>query len=287
MIKKPAWQITPATVADLKKIGFTEAPSEVLNRRIVMNAEGKDKEGKTDFALSGKPPIIYFEIDTGGESVYEKFVATGKKVYVYRTRIIKTSEGEGEWQNQWNDLRNAALTAWGLPEGTVVFDTWGEVYELVRLITFGRLEKIPSYQYGDVNRIMRELDKAAFASRMSTVFIHKMKPIYANDKRTNEYELAGWSDITYEVQVNARPFCEADEDGNTVFKVLIRNCRPNARMSGKVYELGRAGDPPDKRRLTLEGLIEMMYAKPRKLVLDDEGDDKPKEKKSRKLVLED
>jgi len=286
---RTTWEIKPTTTGQLRSMGFVEAPSEVKNKRVVVNVESRDKEGKTDLALSGRPPIVYFDIDTGSESVIERFKASGKEIYVYKMKIIKSDQEQAVHQRQWQELKDMATAAWGLPQGTVIFDTWGEAYELARLSILGRLEKVPPYLYGEVNREMKELTRLAFDSTMSTVFIHKMKPIYLNDKRTDNYELAGWGDITYNVQVNLRPFSEEDDKGNTVFKVLVRNCRPNARMANKVYELGKAGDMPDARRCTLEMLIDMMYAKPKKLNLDDDedGEEKPKEKKSRKLVLED
>lgn len=286
-------KVVPTTIEQLKRMGFEEASSEVKNKRGVINIEGLDKTGKTDLALTGKSPILYFDIDVGGEDVVEKFKSFGKDIFVYRMRISKEGESQETWEEQWDELNERALAAWGLPEGTVVFDTWGECYELARLARLGRLEQVPPLRYTKVNKEMLRLIHLAYQSRMTTVFLHKMKPIYVNDKRTNNYELAGWGDTTYEVKMNLRTFCEVDgEDGTTVYKVLVRNCRGNAAMANKTYECGKAGDGLSERKYTLERLVDMMYARPRKLKLDDDeggeekGEKGESKKKSRKLVLE-
>ena len=282
-------KVEPKTLSDLKQIGFVEAPSEVTNKRAIASIASIDKEGKTDLSLSGPPPIYYVDIDVGGSGILERFKAAGKEIYVYRLRFIKEGVDQKLWEEQWEGFREVFVSALGLSKGTVIVDTASEMYELCRLARLGRLEQVPPLKYVEVNKEMRELLRMAYESTMNVVLVHKMKAEWIGGQKTTNFEIVGWSDTEYNTQLNLRPYTveEKDKKGEPIthFWVRVRNCRMNARMTGKKYYCGKAGDPPGN---TLEKLINEMYRGPtKKLSLDEEEDEEPKKKSVKKLKLED
>src|SRR5437762_2260800 len=76
----------------LKGTGFTEADTEV-KRRIVISIEGREKEGKSHFALTAPGPIGVINLDIGLEGVVHKFARQGKKIYVANYRLPSTTGG--------------------------------------------------------------------------------------------------------------------------------------------------------------------------------------------------
>jgi len=283
MVVTKAKEVVPTTLVDLKKLGFVEAPSEVEAKSAIVSITAIDKEGKTDLALSGPAPVLYIDIDVGGKGIVEKFKASGKDVLVYKLRFVKEGLEQKLWEAQWEGFREVFVAALGLAKGTVIVDTASEMYELCRLARLGRLEQVPPLKYQAVNKEMRELLRFAYESDMNAVLIHKMKPEWLNGQKTSKFELMGWGDTEYNTELNLRPFTEV-EDGKLHFKVKVRNCRLNAKMTGKVYDCGKAGDPPSNM---LEKLIAEMYQKPiKKLKLDEGEDEKPKKKSGKKLKLD-
>ena len=272
-------KVEPTTAGGLKAMGFTQAATEVKSKRVIASVAAIEKEGKTHFSLTGPEPIIYFDIDAGAEGVIEAHSAAGKEILVYRLRVVH-EESQALWEKQWEDLKDKLVAAWGMSRGTVIIDTFSEVYELVRLVKFGKLSQVSSYSYDKTNKEIRELIRMAYESSMNTIFVHKMRPVYINDKRTADYEPKGWGDMPYNMQANLFPFSIMEEDGKLLFKVRVKDCRLNAKMKGKVIECGKAGDPPGN---TLEKMIETMHKPLKKLEL---GEDKEKPKK-KKLKLED
>jgi hypothetical protein len=53
-----------------------------------------------------------------------------------------------------------------------------------------------------------------------------MKAQYLNDKRTGEYERAGFNDTGFLVQVNAQVYRYSKEDGGD-FVLYVKDCRQN------------------------------------------------------------
>jgi hypothetical protein len=60
------------TDAKLKSLGFSDAVVETPYR-LIASVSGKEKTGKTHFALTAPEPIIFFNIDVGTEGVVGKF----------------------------------------------------------------------------------------------------------------------------------------------------------------------------------------------------------------------
>lgn len=228
--------LTAAQTKQVRDMGFSDEVVEVP-KRLIVSLGGLEKSGKTHFSLTAPGPIFFFNIDIGTEGVVHKFQTDGKKVFVYEIRVRKGGN-KNDYSLLWSDLRQKAESIYRLNTGTAVFDTGTEAYELSRLSHFGKLTQVLPHNYVEVNSEWRDFLRLAYDSTMNTIFIHKMKPKWVNDKRTGEYETSGFSEMGYMSQANVTTFREdsSDEDGMSVseFGILIKDCRQNSELNGAV-----------------------------------------------------
>ena len=198
-----------------------------------------DGTGKTHFALTAPGPIIYFDFDTGTEGVVEKF-QTGavegqdgpKQVLKYAVRFSKVSATQEEWKKAWGDFRLRWQVAYELGEGTVILDTATEGYELSRLAEFGRLESVRGRNYGPISREWKDLIRLGYDSDMNTVLLHRLKPVWLNDVRTDKYEMAGYTGTSNEVQVSLVTHRQDVPGKYPVFSADVVKCRHKMELVG-------------------------------------------------------
>ena len=235
-------QVNQNVIAQLKDLGFSDDYEEVP-RRLVASLSGKAKTGKTHFALTAPPPVIYFNVDIGTEGVVGKFQEQGKHILIYDVRVPREASKD-LWSQMWSDFKVRVRKAYGIRSGTVVWDTSSEVYELARLAHFGKLSEIKPSDYAIVNNEWREVMRIAYDSPINTIFIHKVKPVWgmvasssgrSSLTKTGEFELMGFSEMDYLVQVNLIMGCEM-EDGVANFTAFIKDCRHEPNLSGTLLE---------------------------------------------------
>lgn len=226
---------TQSQLAQLKALGFSDA--KVLTpKRLIASVAGLDKTGKTHFCLTAPDPILFFNIDIGTEGVVGKFQDSGKRVFNYDVRVPKSAP-KSVYETMWNDLKYRLSVVYGLGTGTVILDTATEGYELARLAYFGKLDQVMPHHYAAVNSEWREILRLAYDSDMNTLFIHKMKPKWVNNQRTSEYEVAGFGETGYMVQINLETHAEYSRDGEfPKFSLFIKNCRQNPNVAGMVIQ---------------------------------------------------
>jgi len=211
--------------------GYTKAVKSKL-RRIILNVEGQEKEGKTHFALTAPGPIALIDMDTGLESVVDKFVK-GKDIWI-KSYNWQDATDQGEWVEMWESSKASYLDAVKSKEvRTIVVDTATEWYEMVRLARFGKLNKVAMVDgkavplpWGPVNTEFRDLIKKVYESDKNLVLVHKLKKEYIKDTWTGDYERAGYGDMQYIVQMNIRVW-RSDEGA---WGITIRDCRQNAEL---------------------------------------------------------
>ena len=119
----------------LRQAGFSDTP-QAIPQRLISKVAGPEKTGKSHLALTSPPPIIYFSIDIGTEGVVEKFQKQGTQVFVYDIQMKKGGKPE-DYKDAWNKLDVCLDLAVQVGQGTIVFDTWTEMYEMARLAHFG------------------------------------------------------------------------------------------------------------------------------------------------------
>jgi len=225
-------------LSKLQSMGFTDKVVETP-KRLIVSIRGGQKEGKTHFALTAKPPILFYNIDIGTEGVVGKFQEgfdgqAPKQIFVYDVRV-PAGEAQSVYKPMWADLKQRLELSWTLRQGTVVVDTGGEAYELARLAHFGKLTQIMPHQYTQVNSEWRELMRRAYDSDMSTIFIHKQKPKYVNNVRTSEYDLAGFSEMGYLSQINLVSHRQDSDGEEPEFSMEVVDCRHKASLGGQWF----------------------------------------------------
>lgn len=224
----------------LTDIGFTPL-DPTIHPRLIMSVGGREKNGKTHFAMTAPGPIALFNLDMGDEGVVHKFLKD-KIIFNYEIEVPKVKLNEGvnkakknEAADIW-DKFNAAYAVALKEARTVVIDTATELWELLRIARFGQLTQVMPYQYGPVNAEFRDVIRAAFKSvGTNVIFLHKVKAVYINDKRTGDYERAGFGDTGYLVQINAMMHrLDIGADRNTTdFAIKVEDCRQNANLMGQ------------------------------------------------------
>jgi hypothetical protein len=112
----------------------------------------------------------------------------------------------------------------------------------LRIARFGRLTQVMPYQYGPVNAEYRNVIREAYKWDKNVILLHKMKAQYINDKRTGEYDRAGFSDTGFLVQVNARAYRYGSEDGGA-FAFMVEDCRQEPDLQDMEFEGEMANFP--------------------------------------------
>jgi hypothetical protein len=207
--------------------GFTRANS-VVKRRLILSIEGLEGCGKTRFTLTAPAPIAFINFDWGLEGLVESFqdqkaiyVATvslntsGKREEILQAAEQELSKVERNYQTALKQAR------------TIVIDTGSELWELLRLAAFGKLDKVMPHQYAEVNQQMTRLIKLAYDSDANLILTHRLKEQWINDKKTGLYEFAGMKDIPFLVQAHARMW--TDDAG---YHLKVGKCRQNAGVVG-------------------------------------------------------
>jgi hypothetical protein len=214
--------------------GFAEV-SQLVAARLIMALSGLEKTGKTHLALTAPAPITYLSLDFGTDGVIQPFAAK-KLIRIKEYKIpkarksVERAEAMKQAEEVWEEFKDDYQFALDNSR-TVVVDTETEVYELIRLARFGKLEQVKPMHYGPLYRELKEvIIKAAYESMANVILLQRLKKEYKADAWTGQYEASGYSGIPYDVQVNARTFI--DKEGS--FSLYIDNCRQNATLRGQV-----------------------------------------------------
>jgi len=214
------------------KSRFRTAERTALQPRLIASISGLEKQGKTHFALGAPGPVAMFNIDIGLEGVVGKFV-DDKDIQVMD---IELSQEPEKALDEWEAVKTAYMNKLRDPNvRTIIWDTATEMWELVRIARFGKLVQVMPFHYGPVNAEFSKLLKAAYDTNKNLILLNRMKAVYINDKRTKDYERAGFSGTGFLAQVNAQVYRdESDEDGPGEFHCYVKDCRQNPDLAGEV-----------------------------------------------------
>ena len=225
------------TLKVLEQEGWTKAA--VVPRRLVCSIEGLDKTGKSHLAMSAPGPIVYVDLDVGTEGVIQK---CQQDYLIYKVeqpkRLGSSSELMDKFKDVWSDVQTQVASALKLGEGTLVIDTFTEVYDICRLAHFGKMAQVQPHQYSVCYADMREIIRLANASKMNVILLHRM----GADFNTGELTFQGWKQVPSEVQAVLRTQ-RSDTDSGPVFSAEVRTCRHKPEMMGKVLVAGQSEGP--------------------------------------------
>lgn len=243
-------QPQPQIPSNLLKAGFSLVRS-VPRRRLIISSQGVatarnsngEKCGKTDWACRWAPePICYFNTDQGDEGVVDKIAAFGRRIVKYDV-LVRPGKAQDAYLKLWDkfeeDFRLACSSKYFR---TVVVDTHGDLWKLLRLAKFGKLAQVPPEKYDEVNAVFEEISnfpKAPECGDLNAIYTHKLSKEYSaggKDKVTGKrergewtggYERKGYSNIGAIAQVNLENYRYPREGLTPGFGIRIINNRLN------------------------------------------------------------
>lgn len=240
-------RVDPKLKADMARLGFGEASDEIRKRLILLLC-GREKQGKTHFALTAPDPIAYINFDVGEEGVIQKAKAMGKTIFHQKFRRPMTFDHSGSAsatgaQEEWIRFSKTWYKLIEVPGlRTIILDTETEANELIRLARLGKLSQVKPHHYGPVNAEYDSLLKSAYDSGLNVVLIDKMKKEYKNDKWNGNYERKGFGEMGFIAQVIAQMHRYREdelEEGESwpedSFAIRVTECRQNAALAGAEF----------------------------------------------------
>jgi hypothetical protein len=245
-------------VKHLKGTGF-ERPPEKPIERLICSIEGSQKRGKTHLALTAaakrkgnRKGIGVLNFDEGLDGVVQKFMNEGKEVYhsIYKSKIDlppgKRLRGQDllDYRSEQGDqIYRSFRKDWTFALEnfrTVIVDTATELWEIMRLKQFGKLDQVKPHHYTPINREYRDMISEAYDSEANVILVHKVKDEWLNDKRTGKKELQGFKETAFLTHCHLRVFRtprdEWDPPDDLGFRVEIVECRQNAELTGEILE---------------------------------------------------
>lgn len=260
----------------MNKKEITDAGFSAVRRsphRLIASIQGPPKSGKSRLALTAKKPCGYISIEIGGdEGVVDQFIPHGansfEQIQIAQIRMAEVaypvdisdpkkydeavSQAVQDAANIAMDRFYAAYYASLANFETTIVDTGSDLWEIMRLANFGRLEKVPQLAYTQVNKMFDRLIDDAFSSKGSTILVHHLKEKWESfiDEKTGKergrpsgiFEMAGYGGIKKKVQAVVELWREDLSEPDDVTGQLVKffaqiiDSRHFAGAMGKQFE---------------------------------------------------
>lgn len=256
-------------LSEVKAAGFTSVRRSP--KRLIANIQGLQKSGKTRLALTARKPIGYIAVEIGGdEGVVDQFIPEGADsfdgIQVVKIRMedpVYPNRDDFKNDKDYNDAVSEAVQTAAGPAidvfyaayyaslnsmATTVVDTGSDLWEILRLANFGRLEKIPQLAYGQLNKSMDKLIDDAFSAKGNLILLHHMAEKWENftDEKTGKergrpsgvFDMSGYKGVKKKVQATIElwreDLAEPDETTGMLvrFNAQIVDSRHNAMSMG-------------------------------------------------------
>lgn len=222
----------------LESAGFTRANTPV-KRRLISAIDGIEKSGKSHVMLTMPEPLAIIDLDCGLEGVIQEW-QENKEIWtidaggvkMQELRDMKPEDAARIADKAWERVKRGYLAAMGEARSLGI-DNATELWELLRMARFGKLDHVKPHHYGPVNAEYRDLIRIAYdQDRTSLMLLHKVKDEYADDKRTGQRIRAGFSDTAFIVQLNATCYREIMEPFPDCFHMTVTDSRHNPQLAG-------------------------------------------------------
>ena len=213
---------------ELTALGF--GPPAPVDRRLFISVAGWPKQGKSHFALTGRPPVALFDLNDEHRRIAHKFDPPPFVSVIGHPTAYEGGNRE-VWQRQWRLFVRQWEECYRLGVGTVIVDSWSEVYELARLSRFGKLTQVMPHQYGELNTELSDLLQVAARSKdTDTVLIERLRSNFENGNP----EPVGWKSTHYRTEINltADPLPPDGGVGSPDFGFIINESSHNAHTVG-------------------------------------------------------
>ncbi len=187
--------------------------------RLAVSADGRDKRGKSYWAIMTTPdPIAIVTTDTGTDSAIKTALKKGRKIkgvmeIEYETpdpKVIAAKNvdkaAEEEWKRAWTHYKEGIYRIRDDRSiRTLVTDTESGIYDLAQLAVFGKLRSNARKDlWAELNSEYNKLFWDLYKGRpdLNIVLIHKAKKQYVDDKATGKFERAGHKDTGFHVDLS-------------------------------------------------------------------------------------
>lgn len=201
-----------------------------------------EKCGKTTFAATFPAPIAVVYTDSNTvKSIANALIDLGQPrkfqqiqwIHIRSSLEMLNDDASNRqvYGAEWAKARNAIVTATAPGSGirSVVMDTATELWAVCRLSHFGKLEKVMPHQYAIPKGDFRWLLQQVTQSQVNSLWIHKVKKQYVNDRWDGRYEMDGMDQIPFDVSLTAEHSLDMDvATSKPVFKLEIKRSSFNA-----------------------------------------------------------
>lgn len=239
-----------ALPASFTKDGFLSASKVRTKRRLLIGSDGPPDSGKTEFALSAPGPGIVLGLDRGFDALLDnpKPPPTRNEFAFKVIEVPKATQvSQPTFVEYWKAFYAEYLRALQNPDAkVVVLDGDSDSWELQRLAEFGRLTKVPSNMYDNVNAARRAMYARAYDSGKIVIATNKIRKVYVEKLKADgtpemntsgnvvrvwngEYERQGFSDQEYLWAIQLRHFY--DEESQQ-WGIKILKCKADRSLVG-------------------------------------------------------
>lgn len=214
---------------------FVDASKIDLPQRAIIAVEGLRGVGKSEFGLWGRAPVAYMRFDCASEGALRKIrdkrpgaiqVSTfefdrpqapksGTKVLEFDDEVIEKAQ----------EIYSAFLVDYhfAINNGfkTIVLDDAATIWELLRIVSFKKVQQIPQQKYDMLNFNFKRLLKEPEAAGINLIAIHPLKEEWldVNDsdgkkvtsRKTGIFKPTGFSKMEYVAHSIIRFFRAGDQ----------------------------------------------------------------------------
>jgi hypothetical protein len=205
-------------------------------------------------ASLGKNKFYGNVVDKDGKPLNVQIVQTPRDVIFDQARSV--------FNRFYDDFIDAINTA---EIRTITIDTFSEMYNVLRLCEHGRLSKVESKHFAELNSLLRQLITDIYPIRKNVIFVNKQKKEYravgsgSEVQWTGRWEMGGFAETPYLVQCGITTYKSQEPDQSPVFRAHVYKCSINIDIEG--MDLSSADDMFD-----FASLAQLVYPD------SDEGD---------------
>lgn len=237
--------------ASFLKDGFVAGNVARKGRRLLLGTDGPSDSGKTEFALSAPGPGIVLCLDRGFDAMLDNPNPPPTRRDDFGFKVITvplaTQMQQSEYKDYWKAFYAEYRKALDNKDcRTVVIDGDSESWELQRLAEFGRLTKVPSILYDNVNAARKVMYARAYDSGKIIIATNRVGKHYktkfkadgtpelnnsGNEVREwdGSYERKGFGDQDYLFMIQLRHIYNPEK---SQWGIRLMKCKPDPSLVG-------------------------------------------------------
>ena len=205
--------------------------------RMFAATSGRERTGKTDFALQLPKPLAYIPLDrrrVQGRDPERMFPAgvvepiNPDNPDLAPFRFDPRYPAEDQVKNIWPRVEDKILSA--IEDRyfrSLVIDTGTALWEMVRLFKLGKLAQVMPERYMDANMLFRSIIEAIEdRADLNCIITHKVKKEYVErgggrGNWNGEYEQTGFNDIGFMVNHQLKHTRVTNDNGDTMYALEV------------------------------------------------------------------